>query len=249
MSQKQISLKVWRQASTDAEGHFETHTIDFEAGLSLLDALDVISESLVKKNEAPIHFDSDCREGICGACGLVVNGTAHGPIQTTTCQLHLHHFAGEKEVTIEPFRAKALPILRDCMVDKSALERIAQAGGFVSVRTGQQPEANSILVSKKQADTSFMFASCIGCGACVASCAHASAHLYTGAKVAQLLALPQGQPERARRALAMVTQMDAEGFGNCSNEGECEATCPKAIPTGAIAALNREYIRGLFVKD
>ncbi|MFA5624196.1 MAG: succinate dehydrogenase/fumarate reductase iron-sulfur subunit [Bradymonadales bacterium] len=244
-----VTIKVWRQDSQDSAGRFESFELEVEPELSLFDTLDVLNESLVKADKRPLAFDSDCREGICGTCGLVVDGLAHGPIPTTTCQLHMHHFAGKDEIVIEPFRSRAMPVVQDCLVDKSALDRIIRAGGYVSVKTGQQPEANSILIPRKKADEAFVYASCIGCGACVATCRNAAAHLFTGAKVAQLLALPQGHPERSRRARAMVDVMDEEGFGTCSNEGECEAVCPKSVPTGAIAALNREYIRSLFMKS
>ncbi len=244
-----MKFKVWRQADAKSEGHFETYELDVKSEMSLFDCLDTLNESLVMKHEAPIAFDSDCREGICGTCGLAVNGVPHGPVpRTTTCQLHMHHFKGQDEITIEPFRAKTMPIIKDCMVDKSALDRVAKAGGYISVKTGQQPEANAILIPKKKADEAFSYAACIGCGACVAACSNGAAHLYTGAKIAQLLALPQGDPERAERAHKMVQQVMKEGFGGCSNEGECEAVCPKQVKTGAIAAMNREYIRSLFTK-
>ena len=244
-----MKFKIWRQADANTEGHFETFELTVDPEASLLESMDAINESLVKKGKDPIAFDSDCREGICGCCGLVVDGVPHGPVpKTTTCQLHMHHFAGRDEITIEPFRAKTMPIIKDCMIDKSALERVAKAGGFISVRTGQQPEANSILIPKKKADEAFSYAACIGCGACVAACSNGAAHLFTGAKIAQLLALPQGNRERSSRASAMVAQIQKEGFGGCSNEGECEAVCPKQVKTGAIAAMNREYIRSIFVK-
>lgn len=244
-----MKFKIWRQADASQEGHFETYELTVDPQASLLESLDAINESLVKKGDPPIAFDSDCREGICGCCGLVIDGVPHGNIpHTTTCQLHMHHFKDKDEITIEPFRAKTMPVIRDCMIDKSALERIAKAGGFVSVKTGQQPQANAILISKKKADEAFSYAACIGCGACVAACSNGAAHLFTGAKIAQLLALPQGHPERAKRAHDMVEQIMKEGFGGCSNEGECEAVCPKQVKTGAIAAMNREYIRALFVK-
>lgn len=244
-----MKFKIWRQADAQAKGHFETHELQIDPSASLLESLDAINESLVKVGKTPIAFDSDCREGICGACGLVIDGVPHGHVPgTTTCQLHMHHFDGHDEVIIEPFRAKTLPIIKDCMVDKSALERVAKAGGYVTVKTGQQPEAHTTLIPKKKADEAFSYAACIGCGACVAACSNGAAHLYTGAKIAQLLALPQGHPERSIRAKAMVSQLQKEGFGGCSNEGECEAVCPKQIKTGAIAAINREYIRSIFVK-
>lgn len=244
-----VKLKIWRQASAKEEGHFEQFDVQVQVELSLFDTLDQLSEMLVKSNKEPIAFDSDCREGICGSCGLVVDGVAHGPIQTTTCQLHMHHFAGKREIVIEPFRARTLPIVKDCVVDKSSLERVAKAGGYISVKAGQQAEANSVLIPRQKADEAFRYAACIGCGACVASCRNAAAHLFTGAKIAQLLALPQGHPERSKRAMSMVTAMDAEGFGTCSNEGECAAVCPKSVPAGGIAALNREYVRSLFVRS
>ena len=241
-----MKFKVWRQANAQSDGHFETYELHVAPEASLLESLDAINESLVHQGKSPIAFDSDCREGICGCCGLVIDGVPHGPVpKTTTCQLHMHHFAKQDEIVIEPFRAKTMPVIQDCMVDKSALERVAKAGGFVSVRTGQQPDANTILIPRKKAEEAFNYAACIGCGACVAACSNGSAHLFTGAKIAQLLALPQGHPERASRARGMVKQIQNEHFGGCSNEGECTAVCPKEISTGAIAAMTREYIRSL----
>lgn len=245
-----MQFKIWRQANHDSEGYFETHELDIESGASLFDGLDVINERLATQGKTPIAFDSDCREGICGTCGLTIDGVPHGPkSRTTTCQLHMHHFEGYKSLTIEPFRARRMPIVQDLMVDKSALDRIAQAGGYISVKTGQQPEANSILIPKKKADEAFSYAACIGCGACIAACSNGSAHLFAGAKIAQLLALPQGHPERKKRAQSMVAQLEKEGFGGCSNEGECEAVCPKQIKTGAIAAMQREFFMSMFSKE
>ncbi|MCL2326073.1 MAG: succinate dehydrogenase/fumarate reductase iron-sulfur subunit [Proteobacteria bacterium] len=242
-----MKFRIWRQADAQHEGHFETYELSVTPDMSLFDSLDSLNESLVRRGEHPVAFDSDCREGICGMCGLVVDGVPHGQVSgTTTCQLHIHHFAEKDQVTLEPFRAKSLPIIKDCMVDKSSLERVAKAGGYISIKTGQQPDAHAILIPKKKADEAFSYAACIGCGACVAACSNAAAHLYAGAKIAQLLALPQGHPERGMRASRMVDQLMAEGFGGCSNEGECEAVCPKRIKTGAIAAMQRELVRSLF---
>jgi len=215
--------------------------------MSFLEVLDVINEGLVARGEEPIAFDSDCREGICGMCSLVVNGVAHGPEHATTvCQLHMRHFRDGETITVEPWRARAFPPHKDLMVDRSALDRIISAGGYVSVNVGGAPEANSLPVAREVAEAAMDSAACIGCGACVAACKNASAVLFVGAKIRHLALLPQGDPERARRAAAMVAQMDAEGFGNCSNEGECEAVCPKEIPMLNIAKLRSEYARALW---
>lgn len=211
--------------------------------MSFLEMLDVLNEQLISQGQAPVAFDSDCREGICGSCGCVINGVAHGnQSATTTCQLFMRHFKNEETVTIEPWRAKAFPVLKDLMVDRSAFDRIQQAGGFISVNAGSAQDANSLPVSKFDADKAFDAATCIGCGACVAACKNASASLFVGAKITQLALLPQGQPERQKRALAMVEQMEKEGFGGCSNEGECEAVCPKEISTTHISTLIKEYV-------
>jgi len=209
--------------------------------------LDVLNEDLIKKGERPLEFEHDCREGICGSCSLVVNGMAHGPQRNTAvCQLHMRQFKDGDTITIEPWRASAFPIIKDLVVDRSAFDRIMSAGGYVSVNTGAAADANSILIGKDLADQAFDYATCIGCGACVAACPNASASLFTGAKISQLALLPQGNPERKRRVQSMVNQMEAEGFGDCSNHGECEAVCPKGISISAIAMMRREYVKSYF---
>ena len=214
--------------------------------MSFLEMLDVVNEGLIEKGETPIVFDYDCREGICGSCGIVVNGEAHGPQRrTSTCQVHMRQFQDGDELWLEPWRASGFPIVKDLMVDRSAFDRIMQAGGYVSIRTGSAPEANELPVAKELADKAMDAAACIGCGACVAACPNASASLFTAAKVAHLSLLPQGQPERADRVRKMVAQMDAEGFGGCTNHGECEAACPKAISLDWIARMNRELVRAM----
>jgi succinate dehydrogenase / fumarate reductase iron-sulfur subunit len=215
--------------------------------MSFLEMLDVLNEDLIAKDEDPVAFDSDCREGICGMCGLMINGQAHGPEVTTTCQLHMRSFKDGDEIVIEPWRADAFPVVKDLVVDRGSFDRIIQAGGFVSVNTGSAPEAHSVPVPRDNAMRAFNVATCIGCGACVAACKNASAHLFVSAKIAHLALLPQGQPERYRRVVAMVAQADAEGFGSCSNEGECEAVCPKEIPISNIARMTREYVKALVV--
>ncbi|MCG3205189.1 MAG: Fumarate reductase iron-sulfur subunit [Elusimicrobia bacterium] len=217
---------------------------DISPDMSFLEMLDVLNERLIAKGEDPVAFDSDCREGICGTCGCVVNGVAHGPLPATTlCQLHMRHFKEGDTLTIEPFRAKPFPVLKDLVVDRGAFDRIIQSGGFISVKTGSAPEANSVCVPKPQADLAMDAAACIGCGACVAACPNASAMLFVAAKVSHLGLLPQGQPERSRRALAMTSQMDREGFGGCTNIGECTAACPKEISQNFIARLNRDTLK------
>ena len=240
-----LTLHVWRQKNEQAEGRFVTYSArDISPDMSFLELLDSINEELVTSGGEPIAFDHDCREGICGMCSLVINGTAHGPQRATTaCQLHMRHFKDGDDITIEPWRAKAFPIIRDLVVDRRAFDRIIQSGGYVSVNTGSAPDANTILISKEDADMAFEAASCIGCGACVAACPNASAMLFVAAKAAQLTHLPQGQPERTRRAINMVQQMDAEGFGTCTNHYECEAVCPKEIPVRFIADLNGDFLR------
>jgi succinate dehydrogenase / fumarate reductase iron-sulfur subunit len=240
-----IKLRVWRQAGPDAQGRLEDHQLDdISPDMSFLEMLDVLNERLIKAGDEPIDFDSDCREGICGTCGLMIDGRAHGPLPgTTTCQLHMRTYADGDTIVIEPWRADAFPVLRDLSVDRTAFDRIIAAGGFISVNTGAAPDANAVLVPKADADLAMDAAACIACGACVAQCKNASAALFTGAKVSHLSLLPQGSPERARRALRMVQQMDAEGFGSCSNEGECEAVCPKQISIANIARMNREFTR------
>ena len=209
--------------------------------MSFLEMLDVLNTELVKKNEEPVHFDHDCREGICGTCSLYINGRPHGPQQTTTCQLHMRSFKDGEIITIEPWRARAFPVIKDLVVDRSGFDRIQQAGGYVSVNTGGVPDGNDIPIPKKEADEAMDAASCIGCGACVAACKNASAMLFVGAKVSQFVLLPQGRPERKERVEKMVAQMDAEGFGACTNTGACEAECPKGISLTNIARMNREY--------
>jgi len=246
MGQKlNLTLKVWRQKHADAEGYFERYDArDIDTDMSFLEMLDVVNTGIEREGGDPIAFDHDCREGICGMCGAVVNGQAHGPEKATTlCQLHMRHFKNGETLVIEPFRSKAFPIVKDVAVDRSAFDRVITSGGYISVRTGQAPEAHSVPVPKKDSDIAFDAAACIGCGACVAACPNASAMLFVSAKVSHLNLLPQGQPERDSRVLNMVTQMDEEGFGNCSNEYECEAACPKEIPVGNIARMNRQFLR------
>lgn len=244
MSELNIHLHVWRQPGPQADGKFVHYELKVTEHASFLEMLDILNEKLIAKGEEPIAFDSDCREGICGMCGLMINGVPHGPqAATTACQLHMRTFKDGDEIWVEPFRARAFPVVRDLVVERSALDRIIQAGGYISVRTGSAPEANGIRVNKTDADLAFDAAACIGCGACVAACPNASASLFTAAKISHLGLLPQGQPQRERRVLAMVRQMDAEGFGNCSNHRECEAACPKEISVAFIARMNRDFIR------
>ena len=240
-----LHLKIWRQEKRDSEGRFESYEVDdVSPDFSFLEMLDILNERLEEKGERPIAFDHDCREGICGTCGMVVNGEAHGPWdRSTTCQLHMRAFKDGDEILIEPFRARAFPVLQDLMVDRSAFDRIIQAGGYVSVGTGSAPEANILPVPKPTAELAFDAASCIGCGACVAQCPNGAAQLFTSAKVGHLNILPQGVPEKDRRAVAMVEQMEAEIFGSCSNFRECEAVCPKGISIDWIARMNRDYLR------
>jgi succinate dehydrogenase / fumarate reductase iron-sulfur subunit len=242
-----LNLKVWRQAGPDAPGRLvEYKALDISPDMSFLEMLDVVNEQLIRRGEEPVAFDSDCREGICGTCGLMVNGVSHGPERgTTVCQLHMRRFKDGDTITIEPWRAKAFPVLKDLVVDRSAFDRIIKAGGYVSVNVGAAPDANAIPVSKAVADTAFDAAQCIGCGACVAACKNASAALFTSAKLAHLNLLPQGQAERSHRTRVMVEQMDIEGFGACSNEGECEAVCPKEIGIENIAKMNRDYLKAV----
>jgi succinate dehydrogenase / fumarate reductase iron-sulfur subunit len=237
-----IALKIWRQKNNAAEGSFKDYKLDHVSpDMSFLEMLDVLNNELILKGEESVAFDHDCREGICGTCSLYINGRPHGPQQTTTCQLHMRSFKDGDKITIEPWRAKAFPVIRDLVVDRAAFDRIQQAGGYVSVNTGGVPDANEIPIPKKVADEAFDAAACIGCGACVAACKNASAMLFVSAKVSQLALLPQGKPERKERVEKMVAQMDAEGFGACTNTGACEAECPKAISLTNIARMNREY--------
>jgi succinate dehydrogenase / fumarate reductase iron-sulfur subunit len=240
-----LTLKVWRQAGDNQPGKLVTYQAEnISTEASFLEMLDVVNERLTEAGEDPIAFDHDCREGICGMCGAVVNGRAHGPEKgTTLCQLHMRHFDDGDTIFIEPFRARAFKVIKDLVVDRSAMDKIIQAGGFVSVNTGGTPDANSIPVPQKDADKAMDAAQCIGCGACVASCPNASAMLFTSAKISHLALLPQGRPEAARRAIRMLSTMDEMGFGNCSNERECEAECPKEISITNIARMNREFIK------
>lgn len=239
-----ITLKVWRQKDAKDKGRFETYKLDnVTEHMSFLEMFDVLNEELIQKKETPIAFEHDCREGICGTCSMVINGRPHGPLQgTTACQLHMRMFNDGDTIVVEPFRARAFPVLCDLVVDRSAFDRIIQSGGFISVNTGQPQDANSLPVPKEVAEASFSAAACIGCGACVAACPNASAMLFVSAKVSHLNLLPQGKVEAKRRAQSMVKQMDLEGFGNCSNVTACEAECPKEISIKNIARLNREYM-------
>jgi len=244
-----LTLRVWRQKGPQEKGRLETYRADtISKDMSFLEMLDVVNEQLILEGKEPIVFDHDCREGICGMCGCVVNGIPHGPEPgTTLCQLHMRHFKDGDTVFVEPFRAKAFKVIKDLVVDRSAFDAIIQAGGYISVNAGGVPEANSIPVGPETAELSMDAAACIGCGACVAACPNASAMLFVGAKISHLVLLPQGKPEAAKRALAMLRKMDDLGFGNCSNETECEAVCPKEISIANIARFNREVIRaGLF---
>jgi len=245
-----LTLKVWRQASPTAEGRLvEYKATGITADMSFLEMLDVVNEGLIVQGQEPIAFDSDCREGICGTCGMMVNGIAHGPDRgTTVCQLHMRRFKEGDTITIEPWRARAFPILKDLIVDRSAFDRIIESGGYTSCSVGSAPDGNAIPVPRDIAERAMDFAACIGCGACVAACKNASAALFTSAKITHLGLLPQGQVERDGRVLAMVARMDAEGFGSCSNEGECEAVCPKEISIQAIARMNRQYLRATLTK-
>lgn len=244
-----VTLKVWRQQGSNVKGKLETyHAANISTDMSFLEMIDVVNEQLTLDGKDPIAFDHDCREGICGMCGCVVNGRPHGPEKgTTLCQLHMRHFSDEDTIVIEPWRSKAFPVIKDLAVDRSALDKIIQAGGYISVNTGSAPEANTIPVPQELAEQAMDAAACIGCGACVAACPNASAMLFASAKISQLALLPQGRPEAAQRALSMIDRMDALGFGNCGNETECEAECPKEISITNIARLNREYIKAGFI--
>lgn len=246
-----ITLKVWRQAGPNEKGEFKTYEAkNISSDASFLEMLDIVNEELEAKGEEPIAYEHDCREGICGTCGMVINGRPHGALHgITTCQLHMRHFKDGDVIYIEPFRAKAFPIIKDLIVDRSAFDKIIQAGGFISVNTGSAPEANSIYVKKENAELAMDAAACIGCGACVAACPNASAMLFVSAKVSHLALLPQGLPEREIRVQKMVAKMDELGFGNCSNIGACEAECPKEIKITNIARLNREFYRARFLSN
>jgi succinate dehydrogenase / fumarate reductase, iron-sulfur subunit len=243
-----LTLKIWRQAGPSSTGRFETYDApDVSPDMSFLEMLDVVNERLEAGGERAIAFDHDCREGICGTCGMMINGVPHGPSRgTTTCQLHMRHFRDGQTIIIEPFRARAFPVLRDLIVDRGALDRIIESGGFVSVATGNAPDGNAMPIAKPDLDRAMDAAACIGCGACVAACPNGSAMLFTAAKVTHLGLLPQGQPERLRRARAMVERMDLESFGGCTNFGECHEACPKEIPLSTIARLNRDYLKASF---
>ena len=244
-----IHLKVWRQAGPDAAGRLVDYTVEqVSPDMSFLEMLDVLNEGLIIRGEDPVAFDSDCREGICGTCGFLVNGVPHGPEPgTTICQLHMRSFNDNDRLTLEPWRARAFPLLKDLVVDRSAFDRIIQAGGYTSVNVGGAADANAILIGKSTVEQAMDSAACIGCGACVAACKNASAALFTSAKISHLSLLPQGALERQTRVIAMVHRHDDEGFGSCSNEGECEAVCPKEIPITNIARMNREYFRAMLM--
>ena len=243
-----LTLKIWRQAGPKAKGEMVTYPVtDISEDMSFLEMLDVLNEQLNARGEEPIAFDSDCREGICGTCGLMISGQAHGPEVTTTCQLHMRSFVDGDEITVEPWRADAFPVIKDLVVNRGSFDRIIQAGGFISINTGAAPEAHSVPVPKPKADRAFMAAACISCGACVAACPNASAMLFTGAKVTHLGELPQGQPERDARVVNMVNQHDLEGFGGCTNIGACSAACPKEIPLDVISQLNKD-LRGALMR-
>jgi succinate dehydrogenase / fumarate reductase iron-sulfur subunit len=246
-----ITLKVWRQKNTQTKGSFETYKLDHvEEDMSFLEMFDVLNEQLINEGKEPVVFDHDCREGICGMCSMYINGRPHGPKDAvTTCQLHMRSFKDGDTIVVEPWRAAAFPVLKDLSVDRSSFDRIIAAGGFVSVNTGNAQDANSLPIGKEVADEAFASAACIGCGACVAACKNASAMLFVSAKVSQLSMLPQGKAEAHKRALAMVAQMDAEGFGNCTNTGACEAECPKEISLSNIARLNREYLNAALIAE
>ncbi len=239
-----LTLHIWRQKNVHAKGKMVRYEArDINPDMSFLEMLDVVNWTLNEKGEEPVAFDHDCREGICGSCGMMINGIAHGPQRATAaCQLHMRHFKDGETIFIEPWRSKAFPVVRDLVVDRSALDRIIQAGGYISVRSGAAPEANTILVPKEQAELAMDAAACIGCGACVAACPNGSSSLFTSAKIAHLNLLPQGQTERKQRVLSMVQAMDHEGFGNCTMHRECEAVCPKEISVNFIARMNREYL-------
>ncbi|MEL1232271.1 MAG: succinate dehydrogenase/fumarate reductase iron-sulfur subunit [Candidatus Neomarinimicrobiota bacterium] len=243
MTDLKLTLNIWRQKSSDVSGKFESYEVDnLNTHMSFLEMLDVLNEKLVAEDKEPVAFDHDCREGICGMCSMVINGRPHGPMKgTTTCQLHMRHFKNGETITIEPWRAKAFPVIKDLVVDRSSFDRIIQSGGYVSVNTGSAPDGNAIPIPKSVAEEAFDAAACIGCGACVASCKNASASLFVAAKISQLSLLPQGQPEKNERVKNMVAQMDQEGFGHCTNTGACQAECPKEISVEYIRKMNLDY--------
>lgn len=246
----QIKLKVWRQRGDKEAGRFVNYQVKADPDMSFLEMMDVLNEDLASKGEEPVAFDHDCREGVCGMCSMVINGRAHGPKKaTTTCQLHMRSFKDGDSITVEPWRAKAFPVIRDLAVDRSAFDRIMQAGGYVSVATGSAPDANAIPIGKDSAEEAFDYAQCIGCGACVAACPNASAMLFTSAKVTHLQLLPQGQVERRSRVRNLVQTMDQEGFGSCTNHGECSAACPKEISVDGIATMNRELLKATLASE
>jgi succinate dehydrogenase / fumarate reductase iron-sulfur subunit len=246
-----LTLKVWRQKNAQDKGQFETYTVkDISSEMSFLEMIDVLNERLIREGAEPIAFDHDCREGICGTCSMVIDGRPHGPWKgTTTCQLHMRAFKNGDTITIEPFRADAFPVIKDLIVDRRAFDRIIQAGGYISVNTGNAVDGNAIPIEKQHADDSFAAAACIGCGACVAACKNSSAMLFVSAKVSHLALLPQGEPERKTRVMSMIAQMDKEGFGSCTNTYACEAECPKEISVMNIARLNREYVSAAFSSE
>ena len=251
MSTLDLTLQIWRQKNSDSLGNLQTYTLTgISTDMSFLEMLDILNEKLTKEGKDPVAFDHDCREGICGMCGSVINGIAHGPEkETTLCQLHMRNFKNGDVLVIEPFRSRAFPIKKDLIIDRSAFDRIIQSGGYVSVNTGGAPDGNTLPIPANTAELAMDAAACIGCGACVAACPNGAAMLFTSAKISQLCLLPQGKTERKARALAMVKTMDAEGFGNCSNERECEAVCPKGISIRNIARMNREYIMAAFLEE
>ena len=246
-----LTLKVWRQKNSRAKGNFDTYKVeDISSEMSFLEMFDVLNERLIKEGKDPIAFDHDCREGICGSCSMYINGMPHGPwMHNTTCQLHMRAFKDGDTIVVEPWRAKAFPVIKDLIVDRAAFDRIIQAGGYISVNTGNAVDANALPINKDNADAAFMAAACIACGACVAACPNSSANLFTSAKISQLALLPQGEPERITRVTNMVAQMDKEGFGACSNTGACEAVCPKGISLSNIAKMNSEYLRASLVSE
>tara|TARA_B100000427_G_scaffold293901_1_gene272145 strand:+ start:1182 stop:1934 length:753 start_codon:yes stop_codon:yes gene_type:complete len=243
MADLKLTLKIWRQKSNVEKGDFETYDVSgLNSHMSFLEMMDVLNEQLIEKNKEPVAFDHDCREGICGMCSMVINGRAHGPLKgTTTCQLHMRHFKNGDTITIEPWRAKAFPVIKDLVVDRSSFDKIIQSGGYISVNTGSAPDGNAIPIPKDVAEEAFDAAACIGCGACVATCKNASASLFVAAKISQLSLLPQGQPERKKRVNKMVAQMDEEGFGHCTNTGACQVECPKEISVEYIRKMNLDY--------
>jgi len=239
-----LTLRIWRQSNPETQGRLISYEVDdISPDMSFLEVLDRLNDRLILAGDEPVAFDHDCREGICGACGVMINGRPHGPGQTTTCQLHMRAFRDNDVIDVEPWRSAAFPVIKDLVVDRTAFDRIVSSGGYITAPTGSAPDANAILVPKPDAETAFANATCIGCGACVAACPNGSAMLFTAAKVTHLGVLPQGAPERSTRVLGMVAAMDAEGFGGCTNSGECASVCPKGIPFGSIANLNREFLR------